>query len=75
MRRSSWTIHVGPVTYHMTCVFIRVMEGTHRREGGNMTMEAEVGVVWPQIKECLLSSMKEKKKFRLSQQEIREQFT
>ena len=27
-----------------------------------MAMEAEVGVVWPQIKECLLSSMKEKKK-------------
>ena len=40
-----------------------------------MAMEAEVGVVWPQIKECLLSSMKEKKKFQLSQQETREQLT
>jgi hypothetical protein len=26
-----------------------------------MAMEAEVGVLWPQTKECLLSSMKEKK--------------
>lgn len=39
-----------------------------------MAMEAEVGVLWPQTKECLLSSMKEKK-FQLSEQGMREQLT
>lgn len=30
-----------------------VLKEKQRREGGNKTMEMEIGVMWPQVKECL----------------------
>lgn len=49
--RSSQITRVGPKSNDKR-PYSRQRRDTDRREDGNMTMEAEIGVIWPQVKEC-----------------------
>ena len=52
MRRQSWIIQVGPKSNY-ECPYKTHIEERQRREGGNVTAEAEIGVMRPQAKEHL----------------------
>lgn len=52
IRRHSWIIWLGP-KFHHRCPQKRHAEGYNTHRGrGNVTMEAEMGVTWPQVKKC-----------------------
>lgn len=53
--RDSWITHEGPNCNHMYAFLQKGSRGhldPGRRGEGNVTIEAETGVMWPQTKEC-----------------------
>ena len=51
MRRSSCITQMGPKS-NDKCPYKRHTEGTHRKVGSNVTMEAEIEAMWSQGKGC-----------------------
>lgn len=53
MRRLPWVIQMSS-KFNDKCSYIRETEdGETQKRGDNVTVEAEIGVLWPQAEECL----------------------